>query len=476
MVGSKEVDVHLLARIAATEKLIRSNIDLIPINNWGFSESVKEQLKMKKHQTVNQHLSEGEKQKLSNASKQRLARGVGGVCRTVSDVLDWMAKTKTFSNTKPKARRIEDEKTENSVTSESASQKEPEKKSGEEGLNGPSVKKHKTEIKNDAGTEMTNEQSDEEMNEDDFVSKADVGGLPSPESKEQRKRPESSTTDDTKKPKGLKKAELKRKRAKGKVTATEDGNEPSVRPSTDKEIEMANFDPLEGRKLAMQRLQAKIAQLKSLRRGKKTAQQCEEVRKLKRRMSKMKMKERRKAGKRKILEDAGEGNADAKRSKKEEPAVKAPVNDAGEVVYSKFDFIIKDDKEKMTKKDKRDKFTGRDYKRLLEKAEKRKEKIEEIRKKNPEKAERIEENIRWQKAINRAEGQKVKDDPELLRKGLKRKEKMKERKKRKWAERVERVKEMQAKQQERRNANIQARKDAVKKKKLQKARKKGRIL
>lgn len=60
------------------------------------------------------------------------------------------------------------------------------------------------------------------------------------------------------------------------------------------------------------------------------------------------------------------------------------------------------------KKDKRDKFTGKDYKRLLEKAEKREERLDQMRSKNPEKALRIENNIQWKKALSRAEGQKVK--------------------------------------------------------------------
>lgn len=67
-----------------------------------------------------------------------------------------------------------------------------------------------------------------------------------------------------------------------------------------------------------------------------------------------------------------------------------------------------EDKKKPTKKEKRDKFTGRDYKRLLEKAEKREEKLGKIREKNPEKAAKIEEEIHWNKVIKRAEGVKVK--------------------------------------------------------------------
>jgi hypothetical protein len=63
---------------------------------------------------------------------------------------------------------------------------------------------------------------------------------------------------------------------------------------------------------------------------------------------------------------------------------------------------------KATRASKRDKFEGRDYSRLLKKAEKREGQIAQIRSRNPDKAQRIEENIRWNKAINRAQGMKVK--------------------------------------------------------------------
>lgn len=80
--------------------------------------------------------------------------------------------------------------------------------------------------------------------------------------------------------------------------------------------------------------------------------------------------------------------------------------------------------------------------------------------------------------MNRAESinMSLQDNAELLKKSLKKKEKMKELRKKKWGSRVEHTKQMQARKQEKRSANIQARKDIVKKRKLQKARKKGRIL
>lgn len=62
----------------------------------------------------------------------------------------------------------------------------------------------------------------------------------------------------------------------------------------------------------------------------------------------------------------------------------------------------------MSKLAKRDKFKGRDYQRLLTKAEKRCEKINSIRGKNPEKAQNIEKNVQWQRAMQRTSGEKVK--------------------------------------------------------------------
>ncbi|VDK59276.1 unnamed protein product [Anisakis simplex] len=150
--------------------------------------------------------------------------------------------------------------------------------------------------------------------------------------------------------------------------------------------------------------------------------------------------------------------------------------------------------QKETKKDKRDKFVGKDYGRLLKKVEKRDQRIASIREKNPEKAEKIEENIKWKNAMSRIEGVKVKmelderkmklclysstyqDNAQLLKRGMKRKEKIHEQRKHKWDKRLETVADKQSKRQEKRDTNLQARRDVVKKKKLDKARKKGRII
>ncbi|VDO36065.1 unnamed protein product [Brugia timori] len=221
-------------------------------------------------------------------------------------------------------------------------------------------------------------------------------------------------------------------------------------------------DALEGRKLALKKLQEKLEQFKAKRRGNMTAYQYEEKRKLKRRMSKLKMKERRTVAKQQI-KNSKLPSDETVPNKRPKLGTESKVGEMEEkddkLIFSKFDFIVRDEKQRKTKKDKRDKFTGKDYKRLLVKAEKREEKLEKVRSKNPEKALRIEKNIQWKKALNRAEGQKVKDNPELLKKSLKRKEKIKESRRKKWGNRVKHTLQMQARKQEKRSANIQARKD-----------------
>ncbi|TKR65071.1 hypothetical protein L596_025532 [Steinernema carpocapsae] len=246
-------------------------------------------------------------------------------------------------------------------------------------------------------------------------------------------------------------------------------------------------DAKDSREKALERLQSRITAMRKDRMGKKTAQEYEEQKRIKRSMRKMKRKEKKaenkeqaKELKRPTPDSSKDGQPKAKKMKQEnggkcKAAQPVATTEDGNLVFSKFDFIVKEDKKAESKKDKRDKFQGKDYKRLLQKAEKRKERIDEIREKNPDKAEKIETDIRWNNAISRAEGVKVKDDIALLKKSVKRKEKVKERKKQKWDQRGQHVKADEEKKQAKREANLQKRKDTVKKAKVDKLRKKGRI-
>lgn len=134
------------------------------------------------------------------------------------------------------------------------------------------------------------------------------------------------------------------------------------------------------------------------------------------------------------------------------------------------------DPRKKTKKEKRDTFKGRDYKTLLKKAQDRKDRIEKLKEVAPEKAVALEGNIKFDKAIRQATGEKVKDNIELLKKGIKRKEKMKDRRKKKWDQRKQNEKKEKASKQMKRRMNIEKRKDTVKENKIKKSKKKGRVV
>ena len=137
---------------------------------------------------------------------------------------------------------------------------------------------------------------------------------------------------------------------------------------------------------------------------------------------------------------------------------KTIVNNDGKVVFSKFDFtsdVTKSQGNGGVKKN---------YKKLLEKAESRKKKMEEMKEDNSEKSKEIIESTKWKKALGKCEGKKQKDDPTLLKKAIKRKEKQKKKHQKEWKERMDDQKKRMKEKQDRRQKNIQDRIDKKKKK------------
>lgn len=120
--------------------------------------------------------------------------------------------------------------------------------------------------------------------------------------------------------------------------------------------------------------------------------------------------------------------------------------------------------------------TGRNYKQLLSRVEARKARLEELREKDEKKAKKEEEKMRWTNVLYKAEGMKIKDNEDLLRASLKRKEKTEMRRKKKWAERSQHVLEKMQQRQDKRRRNIQRYKQSKMEKRKQRVRKKGRVL
>ncbi|BFZ20845.1 hypothetical protein BsWGS_23884 [Bradybaena similaris] len=214
-----------------------------------------------------------------------------------------------------------------------------------------------------------------------------------------------------------------------------------------------------------EKLRRKIEEIKAQRNSGYTTM-SQELKKLKRQQKKMNAKSK---NTNKPIKDQKQNSAtqDVKSQPENTPKKQNGAPNA------KFDFSVsfKGDTRSRTSD-----LRGRDYKRLLEKVEKRKEKVEKLKEKDLEKGKKLEEKFQWQAVLSKARGEKVKDDPNLLKKAAKRKDKMKEKRQKSWDTRVKTVEESQQKRQQKRQANIQKRKNENKDKKRKKLIKKGRIL
>ncbi|MCP9256833.1 hypothetical protein DINM_000023, partial [Dirofilaria immitis] len=247
-----------------------------------------EKLREQKHRIVDESLTDEQRQKLSKASKHRLAREIGVNCRTITEVLDWLAEN--HGNTKPTKPEIVSKTMKRLKTTKSM---KPEKSRlvdpGASNIDSPA--RSSTKLLNGSlvnGTTHTND------------------------NREKIQRCDSTTND---------------RESSSSFAATS-----TVTPA----------DALEGRKLALKKLQEKLEQFKAKRRGKMTAYQYEEKRKLKRRMSKLKMKERRTVAKQEVKNSKlpSDEAVPNKRLKLENKSMSGEMekND-DKLIFSKFDFI-----------------------------------------------------------------------------------------------------------------------------------------
>ncbi|KAF4526752.1 hypothetical protein B566_EDAN015099 [Ephemera danica] len=145
-------------------------------------------------------------------------------------------------------------------------------------------------------------------------------------------------------------------------------------------------------------------------------------------------------------------------------------NSEGKLVFSKFDFS------EIGRKDK-DKKEERDPKKILKQMEKQKEKIEMLESAGAtDRLREMKEKQAWALALKKSQGVKVKDDPNLLKKTIKKVEQRKKQSAKKWKSREDSLKKQQDDRQKKRSDSIKQRKDRNKQNKLKKAIKKGRVM
>ncbi|XP_041500890.1 surfeit locus protein 6-like [Microtus oregoni] len=179
----------------------------------------------------------------------------------------------------------------------------------------------------------------------------------------------------------------------------------------------------------------------------------------------------------------------AKAENKEEPAEAPPdvackePQESG-LIFNKVEVTEEEPASKpQRKKEKRQKvkgnltpLTGRYYRQLLERLQARQGRLEELRDQDEGKAQELEAKMKWTNLLYKAEGVKIRDNEQLLREALKRKEKRKTQRQRRWEKRSEHVVEKMQQRQDKRCQNLRKKKAAKAERRLQKARKKGRIL
>ena len=226
---------------------------------------------------------------------------------------------------------------------------------------------------------------------------------------------------------------------------------------------MTRFSPRE-------RLQQKLKEIKTQH---VVTNQDRHQRKLKQQLKKTDKKKQEKNDLKQKLMKVGKGAGNKSK-------LKVEVDDGGatpgtgkteKVIFSKFDFSSS---EVLPDQPKR---KANDPKAALAKIALNKEKMESMIEKGlTDKVKRIESKAAWATAIDKAEGVKVKDDVELLKKSLKKQEQKKRSSKKKWEERAENVEKKMGGRQEKRKDNLQKRKKDVKENKKKKSVKSGRLI
>lgn len=110
------------------------------------------------------------------------------------------------------------------------------------------------------------------------------------------------------------------------------------------------------------------------------------------------------------------------------------------------------------------------------KVKKDEKKIAQLETTNVDAANRLKEKKLWKSALEKCEGNKVRDDPKLIEKTMKRKKKLKSKRASAWADRKKNVEKRIQHKQEKREKHIKERKQMKKDKKTKLLKKKGRIL
>ncbi|XP_074066891.1 surfeit locus protein 6 [Macrotis lagotis] len=314
--------------------------------------------------------------------------------------------------------------------------------------------------------------------------------------------PKTGDLETTRPPKKKKKKELKKKSQKQEEKANKVQNKPSdskcsEAPSAKKpaiivgkagscsivhSTVVPNSKPVSflAMDILRQRLHEKIQEASGQGRTKELSPAALEKRQ-RRKLERERKKRKRKELRAKEKAAKVEAKTEAKEASPEPP--KGDPKGLTELVFNKLEVNEGPVNKAQKKKEKRQRvkgnltpLTGKNYKQLLERVQARKNKLEELKEQDEEKAREMETKMKWTNLLYKAEGVKIRDNEELLKAALKRKEKRRAQRKRQWEKRTAHVVEKMQQRQDKRRRNLRKKKVANIERRKAKARKKGRIL
>ncbi|XP_061787839.1 surfeit locus protein 6 isoform X1 [Nerophis lumbriciformis] len=244
---------------------------------------------------------------------------------------------------------------------------------------------------------------------------------------------------------------------------------------------MTNFSTVD---ILRKRLHEKIEEARGQGAPKDSLSEEVQAKRAKRKMDRERKKRKKKEFRMKKLAEAAVQNQqpEVKQEEEEAPAVSkrqetAIVFNTVETVKKEYvDKALKQKTKKQRLKGQITPLSGKNYKQLLSRVEARKDKLEKLREKDEGKARDMEVKMKWTNMLYKAEGVKIKDDENMLRAALARKEKKRAQRKKQWDQRSEAVVGKMQKRQDKRRRNIRKRNDQKADKKAANARKKGRVL
>ncbi|XP_020490247.1 surfeit locus protein 6 [Labrus bergylta] len=232
------------------------------------------------------------------------------------------------------------------------------------------------------------------------------------------------------------------------------------------------------------RLHEKIEESRGQGAPKDALSEAVQAKRAKRKLERERKKRKRKEFRLKKLAEQSAQEEQPEIKQEAPPAPAANKRNQTAIIFNKVEtveegYVDKIQKKKLKKQSMKGQITpltGRNYKQLLTRVEARKTKLEQLREKDEGKAREYEEKMKWTNMLYKAEGIKIKDDENMLRTALKKKEKNRSQRKKNWNERSQNILGKMQHRQDKRQKNIQKQKKAKTEKKKDRARKRGRVL